>query len=70
MAQAGASIYTVKEILEHANVRTIQRYAHQSPEYLGNQIQALDEFFKPGQRTDHKLETDEVENGFFYRLFV
>jgi len=45
MVQGGADIYSVQKILGHSHIKTTQRYAHQSPEYLQNQICILDEFF-------------------------
>jgi len=43
MSQSPADIYAVQKILGHSHIRTAQRYAHQSPEYLENQIGVLDE---------------------------
>ena len=42
MSQSPADIYAVQKILGHSHIRTAQRYAHQSPEYLENQIGVLD----------------------------
>jgi len=47
MVQGGADIYAVQKILGHSNIRTTQRYAHQSPEYLENSIKVLDDFLNP-----------------------
>ena len=47
MVQGGADLYAVQKILGHSNIRTTQRYAHQSPEYLENSIKVLDEFLSP-----------------------
>ncbi len=47
MVQGGADIYAVQKILGHADLKTTQRYAHQSPEYLESQIGILDGFLEP-----------------------
>jgi len=66
MIQCGADIYAVQKILGHSHIRTTQRYAHQSPEYLENQIGVLDEILdlektnvekEPGTEKELKLKT-------------
>lgn len=44
MVQSGADLYSVQKILGHADIRTTQRYAHLSPQYLRNDICKLDNF--------------------------
>ena len=43
----GVSIYMVKDILGHANIKTIQRYAHLSPGYIENGIGKLENYLSP-----------------------
>ena len=59
MIQCGADLYAVQKILGHTHIRTTQRYAHQSPEYLENQIGVLDEILDL-EKTD-EVEIKEVE---------
>lgn len=54
MVQGGADIYAVQKILGHANIKTTQRYAHQSPEYLERQIKVLDGFLGSGVETERE----------------
>ena len=61
MVQAGASIYAVKEILGHSNVRTTQRYAHHSPEYLGSQINLLDDYFSHEKTAEIPAKKQKIE---------
>ncbi|MFC1551531.1 tyrosine-type recombinase/integrase [Candidatus Latescibacterota bacterium] len=56
MVQGGADIYAVQKILGHSNISTTQRYAHQSPEYLENQIKVLDEFLGVDEKQQNVSE--------------
>ncbi|HJP19527.1 MAG TPA: site-specific integrase [Nitrospinota bacterium] len=51
LVQRGISIYSVKELMGHKDVRTTQRYAHLSPDKLKVDIAALD---KPMTQISHK----------------
>mgnify|MGYP001463395668 CR=1 FL=1 len=51
LVQRGISIYSVKELMGHKDVRTTQRYAHLSPDKLKVDIAALD---KPMTQIFHK----------------
>ena len=44
MVMEGVSLYAVKEILGHSDIKTTQRYAHLSPGYLENEIGKLDNY--------------------------
>ena len=44
MVMEGVSLYAVKEILGHADIKTTQRYAHLSPGYMENEIGKLDNY--------------------------
>ena len=57
MVQGGADIYAVQNILGHTHIKTTQRYAHQSPEYLGHQISILDKYLEQ----DIPEETPDVK---------
>ncbi|MFC1650872.1 tyrosine-type recombinase/integrase [Candidatus Latescibacterota bacterium] len=61
MVQSGASIYAVKDILGHSNVRTTQRYAHHSPEYLGTQINLLDDYFSHEKTVEKSTKKQKIE---------
>lgn len=54
MVQGGADIYAVQKILGHADLKTTQRYAHQSPDYLESQIGVLDGFLDQKKVPDEK----------------
>jgi integrase len=47
MVMEGVSLYAVKEILGHADIKTTQRYAHLSPGYLEREIGKLDSYLIP-----------------------
>ena len=51
LVQRGISIYSVKELMGHKDVRTTQRYAHLSPDKLKVDIAALD---SPMTQNSHK----------------
>ena len=51
LVQRGISIYSVKELMGHKDVRTTQRYAHLSPDKLKVDIAVLD---KPMTQIPHK----------------
>ena len=54
MVMEGVSLYAVKEILGHADIKTTQRYAHLSPGYLENEIGKLD-----NSLASEKISTDD-----------
>lgn len=65
MSQSPADIYAVQKILGHSHIRTAQRYAHQSPEYLENQIGVLDEILdleKTNVEKEQDVEKEVVLN--------
>ena len=41
LVMKGADLYTVKELLGHANVETIQGYAHIAPEHKAKVVELL-----------------------------
>ena len=61
MVQGGADIYAVQTILGHSHIKTTQRYAHQSPEYLGNQISILDDFLGFEKAVETKEDNRKIE---------
>jgi len=61
MVQGGADIYAVQTILGHSHIKTTQRYAHQSPEYLGNQISILDDFLGYEKTAETDDEKQKIE---------
>ena len=61
MVQGGADIYAVQNILGHSHIKTTQRYAHQSPEYLGNQISILDDFLGNEKAAENDDEKQKIE---------
>ena len=58
MIQYGVDIYAVQKILGHSHIRTTQWYAHQSPEYLENQIGVLDEILDLETKEEEKQEVE------------
>jgi len=56
MVMEGVSLYAVKEILGHADIKTTQRYAHLSPGYLENEIGKLDNYL-----ASEKCSSDDLE---------
>ena len=61
MVQGGADIYSVQLILGHSNIKTTQRYAHLSPEYLGKQIGIIDQYFSLEETKDRIINRFERE---------
>ena len=60
MVQGGVDIYSVQKILGHSHVRTTQRYAHQSPEYLEEQIGILDGFLNQEKSPEATSNITEI----------